>query len=181
MNPLLRPGDPRFQRPPLRDAAGNNAFADPEAPVPAEPADGQPISVPPPSANAENLFSPPSAVAGEEHAYQPHYETTHPHRGVLLLVLSVLGLVGDAALLLVFTGGLFGLVGLAAIIPAAAALLLGRADLAGMRQGAVDSTGRQQTLVATWLALAGCALYLAVLATAAAFFGLIIRQFVQNA
>ena len=181
MNPLLRPGDPRFQRPPLRDEAGNNRFADPEAPVPAVPADGQPLSASPPSAQADNLFAPPSAVTGEEHAYQPHYDTTHPHRGILLLVLAVAGLAGDAAFLLLFTGGMIGVVGFAAIVPSGVAFVLGRADLAGIRQGAIDPAGGQLTQIAMWLGLAGCLLYVAILAIAAAFLGLIVRQFVQNA
>ena len=179
-NPLLRPNDPRFQPPPLRDDAGNNLFADPDAPVQAEAADGQPVATPPPTAAADHLFAPPSAVAGEDQAYQPHYETTHPHRGFLLLVLAVAGLAGDTAFLLLFTGGIFGLVGLVAIVPAGIAFVLGRADLAGIRQGAIDPSGRQLTLIALWLGLAGCVFYVAELATAAAFIGLIARQFVNG-
>ena len=178
-NPLLRPGDPRFQRPPLRDEAGNNVFADPDAPVPAEAADGQPLAPSPRRENAGNVFAPPSATT-EGPVYQPQYATTHAHRGILLLVLAIVGLAGDGALLLIFTGSMFGIAGLAAIMPAGIAFLLGRADLTAMRQGAVDSAGRTQTLVAMWLGLAGALLYFAVLAVAAAFIGLIVRLFVQN-
>jgi hypothetical protein len=59
-------------------------------------------------------------------------------------------------------------------------LLLGRADLTAMQQGAVDPAGRQQTLLASWLGLAGCTLYVAVLAVAVAYLGLIIRLFVNS-
>lgn len=179
-NPLLRPGDPRFQRPPLRDGAGNNVFADPDAPIPAEAADGQPLPPTPRSENADNLFAPPSATTEVGPVYQPQYETTHAHRGILLLVLAIVGLAGDGALLLIFTGSLFGLTGLAAIVPAGIAFLLGRADLAGMGQGAVDPAGRPQTQVAMWLGLAGAVLYFAILAVAAVFVGLIVRLYIQN-
>jgi hypothetical protein len=180
MNPLLKPGDPRFQRPPLRDGAGNNVFADPDAPVPAEPADGQPLAPMPRRENADNLFAPPSAMTEAGPVYQPQYETTHAHRSILLLGLAIVGLAGDGALLLIFTGSIFGIAGLAAIVPAGIAFLLGRSDLAAMRQGAVDPAGRRQTLVAMWLGLAGALLYFAILAVAAAFIGLIVRLFVQN-
>ncbi len=180
MNPLLRPGDPRFQRPPVRDGDGNNVFADPDAPVPAEPADGQPLPPASRSESADNIFAPPAAAVPDGPVYQPQYQTTHSHRGVLLLVLGVAGLAGDAALLLAFTGSVFGMSGLAAIVPAGAAFLLGRADLAAMKQGAVDPAGRSQTQAAMWLGLAGCILYLAAVVATVAFFGLIVQRFVQD-
>lgn len=179
-NPLLRPGDPRFQRPPLRDEAGNNVFADPDAPIPAEAADGQPLAPSPRSENAANVFAPPSGTTEVGPVYQPQYATTHAHRGILLLVLAIVGLAGDGALLLIFTGSMFGIAGLAAIVPAGIAFLFGRADLTAMRQGSVDPSGRPQTLVAMWLGLAGAVLYLAIVAVAVVFIGLIVRFFVQN-
>ena len=154
-NPLLRPNDPRFQRPPLRDAAGNNVFADPEAPVQAEPADGQPLPANPVPDHPDNLFLAPAADTGPEPAYQPQFETTQPHRGVLLLVLGVVGLAGSGGVALVMTGFVWGLIGLLGIVPAATAWLLGLADVKAMRSGAMEPSGLVQTRVAMWLGAAG--------------------------
>ena len=158
-NPLIRPNDPRFQPPPLRDAAGNNLFVDADAPIAAEPADGGPLPARIVEPAEHNLFAAPAAQPIDEPAYQPQFETTHPHRGMLLLVLSVVGLAGSGSLLLVVTGSILGLLGLVAIIPAAAAWLLGRSDLRAMRQGAIDPSGLIQTRLAMWLGLAGTLIY----------------------
>ncbi len=183
-NPLIRPGDPRFQRPPLFDAAGNNVFADPDAPIPAEPADGLPLPATPPAAtpasHPDNIFAAPATIVDDAPVYEPQYVATHPHRGLLLLVLAIVGLAGDLALPLLFLGSMLGLAGLAAIGPAAIAFLLGRADLTAMRQGAVDPAGVNPTRIAMWLGLAGVLLYVAVLAVIAAFLSFIVRHFVQE-
>jgi hypothetical protein len=173
-NPLIRPNDPRFTRPPLRDAEGNNVFADPDAPVAAEPADGGSLPAKVVEPAESNFFAAPAAQPTDEPAYQPQYETTHPHRGILLLVLSIVGLAGSGSLLLIVAGSIFGLMGLAAIIPAAAAWLLGRQDLKAMRQGAIDASGLVQTSLAMWLGLAGTLIYavsLGGLLLAAGYFG----------
>lgn len=166
-NPLLRPNDPRFQRPPLRDEAGNNVFGDADAPVQAQPADGQPLPARPAAGPADNLFAAP-ADTGAEPAYQPRFETTQQHRGILLLVLAVVGLGGSGSLALVLTGFVWGLMGLLGIVPAAAAWLLALSDVKAMRSGAMDVRGLAQTRLAMWLGGAGVAVYVAVLAAAVA-------------
>ena len=162
-NPLLRPNDPRFQRPPLRDAAGNNVFGDADAPVQAEAADGQPLPATPVHDQSDNLFAAPAADTGREPAYQPQFETTQQHRGVLLLVLAVVGLAGSGGLGLVMAGVFWGLIGLLAIAPAMAAWLLAMGDVKAMRSGAMDPSGLGQTRLAMWLGAAGVAVYVGVL------------------
>ena len=161
-NPLLRPNDPRFQRPPLHDGQGNNVFADPEAPVPAEPADGQPLAARPVPVETANVFAAPAADGGPGPTYQPQFETTQQHRGILLLVLAVIGLAGSGSLALAATGFAWGLVGLLGIVPAATAGLLAMADVKAMHRGAIDSSGLVQTRLAMWLAAAAVAVYAAV-------------------
>lgn len=181
-NPLIKPSDPRFQPPPLRDAAGNNLFVDPDAPVAAQPADGQAITPPAPAATKavnDNLFATPAATGGEP-AYEPRYETTRKHRGILLLVLAIAGLAGDVALLLTLLAP-FGLIGLGAILPAAAAWIIGQGDLKAMRQGAMDDSGRKMTRVAMWLGLAGALLYFVVLLALVVLLVLLVLSFMQNA
>ena len=163
-NPLLRPNDPRFQRAPLRDAAGNNVFADPDAPVPAAAADGAPLPARVVEPTADDVFASPTALDAGQPSYQPIYETTHPHRGTLLLVLALLGLAGNGPFLLLLAGTSFGLLGLLAIVPAATAFLLARADLAALRQGAIDPAGRSKTALAWGVGLAATAIYAAALA-----------------
>jgi hypothetical protein len=162
-NPLIRPNDPRFQRPPLRDAAGNNVFGDPDAPVQAEPADGQPLPGRPVPEQTDNLFAAPAADTGSQPAYQPQFETTQRHRGVLLLVLAVVGLAGSGGLGLVMAGVFWGLIGLVGIVPAMAAWLLALADVKAMRSGAMDPSGLGQTRLALWLGAGGLAIYVGVL------------------
>jgi hypothetical protein len=179
-NPLLRPHDPRFQRPPLRDAAGNNVFADPDVPVPAEAADSGPLPARVVEPTGDNVFASPAPVEGSDPTYQPQYETTHAHRGILLLVLSIVGLVGDGTLLLFLAGTVFGLIGLLAIVPAVTAFLLARADLVGMRQGAIDPAGLAKTRLAMWLGLAGVVVYALALAATGLLAAIALLEFVQN-
>lgn len=179
-NPLIKPSDSRFQPPPLRDAAGNNLFVDPDAQVAAQAADGQAITpAAAVTATDSNLFATPAATA-DEPAYQPRYETNLKHRGILLLILAIVGLAGDGALLMTVLAGPFGLIGLAAIIPAAAAWIVGQGDLRAMRQGAMDDSGRTMTRVAMWLGLAGGALYFVVLLILVAV-AVLLLPFMQNA
>jgi hypothetical protein len=76
-NPLIRPNDPRFQRQPLTDEAGQNRFSD-DAPVPAMPADQ-------PRADASVYASP---QVSEEPAYRPEYVSGQPSRHRLIQLLS---------------------------------------------------------------------------------------------
>ena len=154
-NPLLRPNDPRFQKPSITDAQGQNRFA--------EPAEGSQPS----DAGAGESGNQFAAPAREQQPYQPKYEATQPGRTGMLFGLAACGLAG------IFFGGL-QLVGifqigwivpLIANVPAAAAWLLAHEDLKAIRLGAMDEVQRQNTLFAYWLgipALVGC---LAVTAT----------------
>lgn len=181
-NPLLRPSDPRFQRPPLRDAAGNNVFADPDTPVPAQPADGGPLParvVEP--AGPDNCFAAPAAVPGSEPAYRPQYVSTQKHRGILLLVLAITGLAGSGAVLSVLSGLFVGLLGIVTIVPASIAAVGARADLRAMEQGAIDPSGRTLTRLAMWLALGSITLHVILLGAIALFLGLIGIRFMQDA
>jgi hypothetical protein len=139
-NPLLRPNDPRFQRPELRDEAGQNRFTD----------DSEPQTDAPPA--AVNNFA---AAAGEERPFQPRYEAQQPARTGLLYLLGGLGFAGMAvgllALLRVFTTGWIApLLGLA---PSAAAWLLAWEDLKAIRTGAIGEESRPGVLLAMWLGL----------------------------
>jgi hypothetical protein len=157
-NPLLRPNDPRFQKPSITDAQGQNRFA--------ESAEGTQ-----PSSDAANAATGAGSQyvspASEQQPYQPRYEATQPGRAGMLISLASFGLAG------LFIGGLhligvfpFGwIIPLIATVPSAAAWLLAHEDLKAIRLGAIDEARSQQTRFAYWLgvlALLGC---LGVLAT----------------
>src|SRR5687768_10214988 len=106
-NPLLKPNDPRFQRPELRDEGGQNRFAD----------DSPPAAAPPDETS--ETYAP---AAGDERPFVPRYDAQQPPRTGLLYLLGSLGWIGVAvgvlALLGIFsTGWIAPLLGLA---PAAA-------------------------------------------------------------
>ncbi len=88
-NPLIRPNDPRFQRPSLTDETGANRFAD-DTPPPAEFADVQP--------GAGSPYSTPQPSA--EPAYQPEYVSGQPSRQSLIFSLtgSSVAALGGAAI-----------------------------------------------------------------------------------
>ena len=147
-NPLLKPNDPRFHRPVLQDSEGRSRFSDPAD-------DSSADAAPSPPADA-NIFAARAHATGER-PYQPQYETTHRHRGGLLLTLAILGLSGAA-------GGATALAGLQllgwlfpllALCPAMIAWLLSVSDLKAMATGAMDPSGRSITQLALWLGVAG--------------------------
>lgn len=147
-NPLLKPNDSRFQRPVLQDGEGKSRFTDPADDQLADAASATPTD--------GNIFAARTHAAGEK-PYQPQYETTHRHRGTLLLTLAILGLSGAA-------GGATALAGLQlmgwvfpllALCPAAMAWLLSLSDLSEMATGAMDPAGRSMTRLALWLGVAG--------------------------
>jgi hypothetical protein len=149
-NPLIRPNDPRFQKPSIADAQGQNRFAEEagladRAAAAAEQAAG-------------NQFS---SATSEAVPYQPRFEATQSGRAGLLLALAVLGLTGTLfgalSILNVLQAG--SIVPLIALVPAATAWLLGHADLNAIRAGAIDESHRPGTRLAYWLgliALLGC-------------------------
>ena len=146
-NPLLRPNDPRFQRPELRDEAGQNRFTD-DSPPPAGP-----------PAEAGDTYA---AASGDARPFQPRYEAQQPTRTGLLFLLGSFGYIGVTvgvlALLGIFTTGWIApLLGLA---PAAAAWLLAWEDLKATRTGAMAAEARPGVRLAMWLGLLaffGCA------------------------
>lgn len=142
-NPLLKPNDPKFTRPSLQDAGGKNLFAE----------GGGTESNQPSASTNDNIYSSSAANV----PYQPHYEVSQGHRGVLLLVLACTGLVGSLIGISSLTqmwvlGWVFSLL---AIVPACCALVLGWHDLRAIRMGAMDPRGRNLTLIAFWLGALG--------------------------
>lgn len=147
-NPILKPNDPRFTKPSPFDLEGKNRFSEANEVVTASAVneDGSTFV-------DENRYS----ASAESTPYQPRFEVSQGHRGVLLLVLAVTGLVGS----------LFGISSLAgwwvlgwvfsflAIIPAGCALGLGWQDLRAIRLGAMDPNGRNLTQIAFWLGALG--------------------------
>jgi hypothetical protein len=139
-NPLLRPNDPRFQRPELRDEAGQNRFTDDSAP----PADS--------SAEAGDTYA---GASDDARPFVPRYEAQQPARTGFLFLLGSLGYLGVAvgvlALLGLFTTGWIApLLGLA---PSAAAWLLAWEDLKAIRTGAIAEEARPGVRLAMWLGL----------------------------
>jgi hypothetical protein len=153
-NPLIRPNDPRFQKPSIVDAAGQNRFGEGQA---AGDAAG--------AAASSDAFA--AGTSDEAHPYQPQYEVTQKSRSGLLLGIACLGfagaLVGVIALVDLFPSGYFAT--LISVIPAATAWLLAYSDLKTMRLGAMDDSGRQRTLLAYWLGLLGLIACVAIVAT----------------
>lgn len=144
-NPLLRPNDPRFQKPSLADAQGQNRFSE-GSPANPEAASAAAGSTP------EGAYS---SAASESRPYQPKYEATEKGRSGLLLVLAcagLLGIVGGVLHLL----GIFGtgsIAPLAALVPAMTAWFLAHEDLKAIRQGAMDEAHQPATRLAWWIAI----------------------------
>jgi hypothetical protein len=147
-NPLLRPNDPRFQKPEIRDAAGQNRFGD-EVPAGTPAADA-------------GVFA--AATEEGEQPYQPRYEAQQADRGSVLLSLAGLGwglgLFGSISLLgFVSLGWMMPLLGM---VPSAAAWFLAHEDLKTIYLGAIDAAARPRTRNAYWLGLLGLVLCAAV-------------------
>lgn len=151
-NPLLRPGDPRFVKPSIHDAQGKNLFAEPgEKPDSAASPTDSVAAVQRPQES--NVYAPST----ESTPYQPRYVVSQKHRGVLLIVLGVTGLlgafVGVTSLLGIFVLG--WVLSALAVVPSACAWGLGMQDLRSIRMGAMDPAGLNLTRVATWLGAIG--------------------------
>lgn len=151
-NPLLRPGDPRFQKPTVVDPTGANRFA--EAPEVAETE----------GAGVDQY----SAGGSLDKPYQPEFEATARPRGSLLLVLASFGLAGAATTVVSMTGVLdMGwILPLCTLPMPAAAAHLALEDLKLMKLGAMDDSGRTTTRRALWIGLAGVAACLLAIAAA---------------
>lgn len=153
-NPLIKPNDPRFQKPSITDAAGQNRFSEGD---PAAALD---------QGEAGDAFA--AGAAAGARPYQPQYEVTQQSRGRMLLTIAGLGLAGAVlgliALAGVFPTGYFAT--LISVVPAATAWMLAYQDLKAMRLGAMDDSGRSRTRLAYWLGLFGLIACLGIVATA---------------
>jgi hypothetical protein len=138
-NPLLKPDDPRFQPRPLTKADGSNPFAEGEAVLEAEAAGSKagPDRV-------GSAFTAPAAT--DERPFRVQYELTAPHRGGLLLVMSVISMLG--AILGAFVMYLGWVLPLLALVPALTVIFLAVEDLKMMKLGGRDPAGRAATIAA---------------------------------
>jgi len=155
-NPLLKPGDPRFQQPSIVDAAGQNRFSDTEQ-GDAEQASDQ-------AGGADSYAATP---ATSERPFEPHYETTAQSRELVLLVLAGIGLAGAACGASSLSGILITgwLLPLCAVFAAGPAWILAYNDLREMRTGGRDAAGRPPTLLAMWLGVGALLACIASVAT----------------
>jgi len=153
-NPLIKPNDPRFQKPSIVDGTGQNRFAE-----------GTPVAD---GAKEEPGDAFAAGAAADARPFQPQYEVTQQARGGLLLLIAWLGIggavIGLIALMGLFPTGYFA--PLISVVPAATAWLLAYQDLKTMQLGAMDNKGRPRTRLAYWLGLFGLIACLTVVATA---------------
>jgi hypothetical protein len=146
-NPIIKPSDSRFVRPSLVDDQGRSRFADPDAPADASDTAARD------EADSGGVFA--TSSAGSEQPYSPRYVTTAKSRGVLLLILGLVGLAGAGVTsfsLFTVVGWLFPLCGLG---PSMAAWILAYGDLREMTAGGRDEEGRGLTTLAMILGILG--------------------------
>jgi hypothetical protein len=149
-NPLLRPNDPRFQKPEVRDAAGQNRFAE------GKQATNQPAG--------NDVFA--AAAVDDPRPFVPRYEAQQQPRTALLFLLGGLGWAAAAVGAISLTG-VFDLGWISPLIgigPSAAAWFLGYAELSAIRVGAIAQEALPQTRHAFWLGVTGLLACLAVVA-----------------
>jgi hypothetical protein len=151
-NPLLRPNDPRFQKPQLSSGADKNPFAEPVDP----PDKAATSDRGPPSSAEPNVFA-PFGSADEPRPYAPAYTAQQNARTPLLLFLGILGwcaaLIGAVSLTGIFDiGWLAPLLGLG---PSAAGWLLAHEDSKAIRVGAISADAQPFIRQAFWLGLTG--------------------------
>jgi hypothetical protein len=136
-NPLLRPNDPRFQKPDVRGPGGQNRFAeDAQATKPAASGD---------------VFA--AAAIDDARPFVPRYEVQQQPRTPLLFLLGGLGWAA-AAIGAISLTGVFDLGWISPLIgigPAAAAWFLGFAELRAIHLGAIAQDALSQTRYAFWL------------------------------
>jgi hypothetical protein len=139
-NPLLKPNDPRFQKPEVRDAEGKNRFG--EGP--------QQGAAPQQSAD---IYQAPAA--DEARPFEPRYEAQQEPRTWLLFLLGGLAWVAAAVGTVSLTGLLdLGWISpLVGLVPGGSAWFMAYEELKAIRVGAITSNARSQTLYAFWLGL----------------------------
>jgi hypothetical protein len=150
-NPLIKPNDPRFQKPDIRDPGGKNRFGESE----------QPTEEAPPQHEAYS-----AGASDEARPFVPHYEAQQRSRSRMWLVLGGLGW-GAAVLGGVSLAGLLPLGWICPLLgvgPAGSAWLLAYEELKAIRVGAIDDSARPRTQHAFWLGFTGLVACLAVVA-----------------
>jgi hypothetical protein len=157
-NPLLRPNDPRFAKPSPFDPDGTNKFSEGKEVVTAKAVNEDGSTAP-----DDNIYS----GSAESNPYQPRFEVSQNHRGVLLLVLAITGVVFSLFAVSSLAGWwvLGWIPSFLAIVPAGCALGLGWQDLRAIRLGAMDPKGQNLTEIAFWLGSLGVFTSLAMDAT----------------
>jgi hypothetical protein len=145
-NPLLRPNDPRFQKPDVRDEAGKNRF-------------GEAAAEPQLSDAGNDAYA---TGTDEVRPFVPQYDVQQQSRAGLLMILGGIGwaaaFVGGVSLAgWVNLGWLGPLLGL---IPAGAAWFLAHEELRAIGLGAISGESRSLARQAYWeglTALIACA------------------------
>jgi hypothetical protein len=149
-NPLLKPEDPRFRKPEIRDTTGKNRFAEGESQV------GE--------GHADDVYA--AGPSDEPRPFVPRYEAQQRPQYPLLMLLGGLGWLA-AAIGAVSLTGLFAIgwiCPLIGIAPAAAGWLLAHEDMKAIRVGAIAAEATPPTRHAFWLGLGGLIACLGVVA-----------------
>ncbi len=150
-NPLLRPNDPRFQKPSIQDEAGRNRFGDDQPATPSPPEAGE-------------LFA--AAPSEDRRPYAPKYEAQQAPRVRLLTTLAAIGWACGLGGAVSLTGWLMmgWLLPLLGVGFSMTAWLLAHQDLRAIESGAMDASSRPPTRHAFWLGLLGLTICVAVVA-----------------
>ncbi len=165
-NPLIRPGDPRFQRPPLHDEAGKNRFADDAPPASHSDAVGDPAARP-----IGDVFATPQP--SEEPAYRPQYVSDQPSRRRTMLALATLSLAADAASMVAILGERWTastVLLFAGIVTGSVAWYLATDELSAIKAGVMPAEHRPAAWTGLALASLGVLLGLAFVATAVLYY-----------
>ncbi len=152
-NPLLRPNDPRFQRPEIPAASGQNPFGEDAAATTAD------------SGKDAGVYA--AATSDEPLPYTARYPVQQHSRAQLLVFLGGVGWGAAAVGVFSFTGWfdsgwLSPLIGMA---PAGAAWFLAHEELKAIRAGAIAAAAARPASHAFWLGVTGLIACLAVFST----------------
>lgn len=156
-NPLLRPNDPKFQRPDVHTADGKNPFGETAV---AKTSTAQTSPAP-----AGDVYAAPPA--DEAQPYTAKYLVQQQSRAGLLIFLG--GAAWGAAAVGAFSfSGWFDIGWLAPLLgvgPAGAAWFLAHEELKAIQAGAIANSAKEPARHAFWLGLTGLLACLAVVAT----------------
>lgn len=151
-NPLLRPNDPRFQRPDVHTAEGKNPFGE-SSPI-------QPLPAP-----QSDVYA--ASAADEAQPYTARYLVQQNSRAGLLIFLGGTAWGAAAVGAFSFTGwfDIGWLAPLLGVCPAGAAWFLAHEELKAIQAGAIASSAQEPARHAYWLGLTGLLACIAVVAT----------------